>query len=270
MSKTQLKLTQEDQDSFHSEGYIILPGLLNTEFTEQLKKNVDELMADRKSPQNNEKYLVEYRDLGLLTSYPPLMDMLHQLMGPRFAMHHIHAVRQDAGNDGVHWHQDYEQVPQTNRSHIMVHVFYYLDGLNGEVGDLLVLPRSQNTIIERGSLALLGTGDLPGSVTVDKLAPGTAVIVHSAVWHGRRPKPGDGPRYFIDVSYCQHGIIWPGYRDEHHGKINQAALENGCGRDGQYDFVYDTSQFFIQKEVNPKFNEQNEGSIALKLKGMST
>ena len=49
MSKTQLKLTQEDQDSFHSEGYIMLPGLLNTEFTEELKKNVDELMADRRA-----------------------------------------------------------------------------------------------------------------------------------------------------------------------------------------------------------------------------
>ena len=269
MSKTQSKLTPEDQDFFHTEGYVMLPGFLDTGFTEELKKNVDELMADRKNPESYEKYLVEYQDLGLLTSHPPLMKMLDQLMGPRFAMHHIHAVRQDAGNDGVHWHQDYEQVPQTNRSHIMVHVFYYLDGLNGEVGDLLVLPRSQNTIIERGSLALLGTGDLPGSLTIDDVPPGTAVIVHSAVWHGRRPKPGNGPRYFIDVSYCQQGIIWPGYRDEHHEKINHAALENGCGRDGLYNFVYDTSQFFIQKDVNPKFNEQNEGSIALKLKGMS-
>ena len=115
MSKIQSKLTPEDQDSFHSEGYIILPEFLDTEFTKQLKKNVDELMADRKNSQNREKYLVEYQSLGLLTSHPPLMNMLNQIMGPEFAMHHIHAVRQDKGNDGVHWHQDYEQVPQTNR-----------------------------------------------------------------------------------------------------------------------------------------------------------
>ncbi len=259
-------LSAEDQEFFAREGYIMLPGLLEGAFNERLKEDVDRLMLDRQ--EKRESYLVAYRELGLLTSHPPLIERLQQLMGPRFAMHHIHAVRQDTGNSGVHWHQDYEQLPQTNRSHIMVHVFYYLDGLNGEVGDLLVLPRSQNTIVGNGSLSMLGTEDLPNSLTVDDVPPGTAIIVHSAVWHARRAKPGDGPRYFIDVSYCQEGVLWPGYRGEHHAEINRTALETGCGRDGQYDFLYDTSQFFIQDEVRGKFNELNKGSIALQMEGI--
>ena len=164
-------------------------------------------------------------------------------------------MRQDAGNRGVNWHQDYEQVPQLNRTHIMVHVFYYLNGLDGTVGDLLVLPRSQDLVVANGGIGLFGTEDLPGSVTVDSLPPGSAVIVHSAVWHARRPKPGgEGhPRYFIDVSYCQHGTLWPGYPKVH--EINAKALEMGHDRDGQYDFLLEASpQPFvggIGSPVNP-------------------
>ena len=258
-------LSTEDQEFFAREGYVMLPGFLDEAFNERLKGDVDRLMNDRE--EQRASHIVSYRELGLLTSHPPLIEMLKQLMGPLFAMHHIHAVRQDTGNGGVHWHQDYEQLPQTNRSHVMVHVFYYLDGLNGEVGDLLVLPRSQDTIVGNGSLKLLGTEDLPSSLTVDDVPPGTAVIVHSAVWHARRAKPGDGPRYFIDVSYCQEGVLWPGYGG-HQAEINQTALDNGCGRDGQYDFLYDTSKFFVQSEVREKFNEQNKGSIALQMEGL--
>ena len=53
-------------------------------------------------------------------------------------------------SNNIGWHQDYEQYPQTNRTHPMVHVFYYLNGLNGEVGDLTLLPRSQGLIFGRG------------------------------------------------------------------------------------------------------------------------
>ncbi len=212
--------------------------------------------------------IVSYPQMGGLTSHPPIINRLRALMGERFAMHHIHSARHEAGNGGVNWHQDYEQYPQTNRSHIMVHVFYYLSGLNGTVGDLLVLPRSQNVVVPNGGMGLFGTQDLPGSLVVDKLTPGSAIIVHSALWHARRPKPGgeDHPRYFIDVSYCQHGVLWPAYPriDE----INSKALELGLGRDGTCDFLYDSTQFFNRRELDEAFKERNKGSIALQMKGV--
>ena len=261
-------LSAEDQEFFHREGYLMLPGFIEDDYRERIKADVDQLMLDRQN--KDERFLVAYKEMGLLTSHPALIEKLQALMVPRFAMHHIHAVRQDAGNRGVNWHQDYEQYPQTNRSHIMVHVFYYLDGLNGEIGDLLVLPRSQNMVIANGGLGLFGTEDLPGSICVDNVSPGTAIIVHSGVWHARRAKPGgeNFSRYFIDVSYCQHGVLWPGYRDEMQQEINCTALETGCGRDGAYDFLYDTTQFFNHRKLSEKFREANKGSIVLQMKGM--
>ena len=72
-------LSAEDQDFFAREGYIMLPGFLEDDFNERLKEDVDRLMRDRQ--EGSESYLVGYRELGLLTSHPPLIERLQQLMG---------------------------------------------------------------------------------------------------------------------------------------------------------------------------------------------
>tara|TARA_B100000809_G_scaffold219644_1_gene226929 strand:+ start:551 stop:1363 length:813 start_codon:yes stop_codon:yes gene_type:complete len=259
-------VSDTDQEFFHREGYLVLPGLIDADYNARLMTELDELIIHREA--DDRHMLVTYPEMGHLTCHAPIIERLQLLLGPRFAMHHIHSARQDAGNRGVRWHQDYEQFPQTNRSHIMVHVFYYLNGLNGTIGDLLVLPQSQNIVISNGGLGLFGTEDLPGSLCVDDLPPGSAIIVHSALWHARRPKPGgeNHPRYFIDISYCQHGVLWPAYPKIE--QINDKALELGLGQDGNYEFLYDSTQFFNRGDYDAAFQERNEGSIALQMKGV--
>ena len=90
------------------------------------------------------------------------------------------------------------------------------------------------------------------------------VIVHSALFHARRAKPGgdEQPRYFIDVSYCRNGILWPGYpRME---QINAKALEMGAGRGGRYAFLYDGSHFFEQAPRRERL-QRAAGSLVLEL-----
>ena len=256
------QITETERTQFEEQGFIMLPGFIDSEHRQQLRADVDRLCADRE--QQCPKHLINYHELGLLTSHPAMMETLKQLMGDRFAMHHIHAVRQDPGAHGVNWHHDYEQHPQANRSHTMVHIFYYLNGLNGEVGDLLLVPGTHNKIMNRDALSQFGTSDLPGSLTIDNVPEGTAVIVHSALFHARRPKPGgeNKSRYFIDISYCQHGIQWPGYHSV--DAINKDALKNNLGRDGLYDFLYDTSNFFPRSDIDT-FHEHNVGSLCTKI-----
>ena len=255
-------LSAKQLAGFETDGYLVLEGLLDAEECDLLRAEVDYLVQRRTA--GEQPLIVSYPRMALLTSHPPAMTPLQQLMGGEFAMHHIHASRHDAGQEGVHWHQDYEQYPQTNRSHLMVHVFYYLSGLNGEVGDLLLVPRSQHSVIARDALHIFGTEDLPGSLTVDRLAAGSAVIVHSALFHARRAKPGGAgqPRYFIDISYCRNGILWPGYpRME---QINAKALEMGADRGGRYAFLYDGSHFFERAPQRERL-QQAEGSLVLEL-----
>ena len=129
----------------------------------------------------------------------------------------------------------------------ILHVFYYLNGLNGEIGDLLILPRSHNVLSQR-SLEIFGTKDLPGSISINSLPYGSAIIVHSAIWHARRQKNGgnNNPRYFIDISYCQFGVKWPAYKELSTTEIiNKKALYMGLDRGGKYLHLYDYMIHYI-------------------------
>ena len=107
-----------------------------------------------------------------------------------------------------------------------------------------------------------------GQITIDHLAPDSVVIVHSALVHGRRQRPGGttGPRYFTDVSYCQQsteldGRRWPAYQvfhskagagDNSSKKINALHLSRGRGGiDGRYNFLYDTDAFYTFENATP-------------------
>ncbi len=257
-------LTRDDLERFDEEGYLVFEGLFDDDLNQRLKDDVDLMMEDRE--QGERKMIVSYDELAMLTSEPIVVDRVADLMdGKEFTHHHIHARWQGEGERGVAWHHDYVQTPQTNRSHLMVHVFMYLDGLNGEVGDLLVLPGSHKKIMNGDAFRQFEFEDLPRSRTYDDLPPGSFIILHSAVQHCRRPKPGGQTfkRYFIDTSYCQNGVLWGGYNNIE--EINRVALEKGCDRGGKYAFLHDTNQFFDRRPNIEKLEGLNEGSLVLQL-----
>lgn len=260
-------LTEKQIIAFKEKGFIQLDSFLPEDLCSNLRVEVDELVCKRKKQEA--PLVISYHEMGMLTSYPPMISIIQQLMKSKFAMHHIHAARHDAGERASNWHHDYEQIPNTNRSHLMVHVFYYLDGLNGEIGDLLLIPGSQNQISQRDALNIFETKDLPGSLCIDNTSPGSAIIVHSGLFHARRPKAGgeNNPRYFIDISYCQNGILWPGYPLVE--EVNTLALKKGFDRSGDFKFLYDTNQFFDQKEFEERYGtrlEKTTGSMCLQIK----
>lgn len=250
-------------ESFRSDGYLVFPRLFDDAECAAFKADIDALQqpvpagASRRIP-------VEMPTLGSLLSHRRVMEIITAVMGPGFAFHHLHAVRQDAGTHGVNWHQDYEQIPQSNRSHLMVHFFYYFNGLNGTIGDLLFVPKSQNAVVSNGGLNLLGTSDLPGTVVVNDLPPGSAVLVHSALWHARRAQPGgeEQPRYFADASYCQAGIRWPSYGVSHWREVLAKARANGLDPEGKHAHLFDEAHFFDQQAAY-KVVRESQGSMAI-------
>lgn len=216
-------LDQDQVDGFADRGYLVLPSFLPPAEVQRLIGEVDHWTASglrdasiacaveassRRPPEVMELELSRH---GRLIGHPPLMGILEQLLGPVFAFHHMHSSRHDPGLPGKGWHHDYEQHPQASRTHTMVHVFHYLSGLDGTVGDLVLLPSSHRIVAGKDGLRHAGTEPLYGEVVIDDLPPGSTVIVHSALFHARRPRPGGdgGSRYFIDAAYCQGGALWP-------------------------------------------------------------
>ena len=249
-------LDDEQVASFAQRGYLVLPSLLAQATVTKLKHEVDRWVdtglreasiarctqpTSRNPPDVME---LELDGHGSLIGHPPLMAILEQLVGPRFAFHHMHSIRQDPGLAGKEWHHDYEQEPQSNRSHVMVHVFHYLSGLDGTVGDLVLLPGSHRIVADKHALSDAGTDHLHGEVVLDDLAPGSTVIVHSALFHARRAQPARemDARYFIDVSYCQVGAVWPAVKPYWVGMLARAR-ELGLDR-GTWPELFDERHFY--------------------------
>ena len=246
-------------ETFQDQGYAVFPEFLEKEEIDTLKAAVD---GHASALPQRHAYVDE--QLGALTWHPRVAPILDDLMGGRYVFHHIHAARHDAGKEGVSWHQDYEQYPQTNRSHLMVHVFFYLNGLNGTIGDLLFVPGSHRFATESRALTFLGTADIPGAITVNDVPPGSVLIVHSALWHARRPKPGgeDNPRWFVDVSYCRSGVKWPSYARGPGMLTDLRERHEAAG--GTRPWLFDESQFFDAARAR-ELSGSLEGSVLLDL-----
>ena len=241
-----MQLLSENQIGiFNKEGYLVFESFFDESEVDKFKADIDQMEVDRKEKKPLLS-MMQYPELGPLICHPKVMEIVESLMGSDFHFHHLHANRQEAGTPGVNWHQDYDQIPQTNRSHLMVHLFYYFDGLNGEVGDLLVLPRSQSQIVDNSALWMLQQIDLPGSITVDDLPKGSMVLVHSGLWHARRAKPGgeNRPRYFTDASYCQAGVRWASYGMPKWREILADARERGLDGNGKYPELLNEARFY--------------------------
>jgi hypothetical protein len=210
-------------DQFANLGYLVMPGLLPDELVSRLRPEVDwwvdsgmraRSIAASIDPDTHgipPTVEVEMEAHGDLVSHPSLMVLLSQLMGADFVFHHLHTDRHGPETPGKPWHHDYERGPQTDGRYLMIHVLSYLDGLDEYTASLVVLPGSHSEVAHKIARAHAGTGELPGEVVIGPLPPGSVIVLHSALFHARRPKPGrpGRPRYFTDASYCQAGTLWP-------------------------------------------------------------
>ncbi|MFJ8882885.1 phytanoyl-CoA dioxygenase family protein [Streptomyces sp. NPDC102402] len=211
---------------FHENGYLLLPGFLPAPLVERLVPEVDrwvdrglrqvsiDACADSGSapPPLVELEMDSHAELA---AYEPLLELLEteSLLGRTFVFHHLHSDRRLPGGSGKAWHHDYEQHPQKDRDHPMVHALHYIEGLRPGMGALALLPGSHRQVAEKDAWSDLGTAEQPGEVVIDDLPPGSTVLLHSALFHTRRAASdarSDGRhRYMIDASYCRTGVLWP-------------------------------------------------------------
>ncbi|MFE4451658.1 phytanoyl-CoA dioxygenase family protein [Streptomyces sp. NPDC056796] len=236
-----------DAARFSRDGYLVLPDFLPASLVARLSPEVDHWVgtglrqrsidACRRPEEFGPPPVVELHMSahGELAVHPPLLKLLGELLGPHFVFHHLHSDRRPAGGSGKSWHHDYEQRPQRDRTHPMIHALHYIGGLEPAMGGLALLPGSHREVAEKDARAQLGTAVLPGEVLVDALPPRSTVILHSALFHTRRAAPGPvegaGFRYMIDASYCRTGpgVQWPPVKP-YWRQVLAVARERGLAR----------------------------------------
>lgn len=256
-------VTAEERRLFDEQGFFIRKGFLQSPRVQRICAAIDKFTAEE--PPFDGRNVWRHAALAELVVDDATLAIVDALMGSRdYAWHHLHAARHEAGLGGVAWHHDYEQIPQTNRHHLQIHVLHYPHGLNGTIGDLLLLPGSHRSVMRRDALSFLKTQDLPGCVVIDALPPGSTIFVHSALVHARRRRPGgEGEaRYFIDDVYMNGAIKWPSYgRDGWRDTLREMAAHHSRA---DHPRLFDADAFFDIAEGVARLRGRS-GSLALDL-----
>ncbi|MGW6421632.1 phytanoyl-CoA dioxygenase family protein [Nocardia sp. NPDC055053] len=200
-------------------GYLIVPGLVPDDLCARLLPEVDRWVDQGLRTRSIDSCLdpakfgippvmeFEMPAHGEILTHRPLMAILDRLLGPDYVFHHLHSDRHDATTPAKAWHHDYEPNDRSDPSLTMLHALHYLNGLDGTMAGLVVLPGSHRRPGSKTAMAHLGSGPLDGEVVIDELAPGSTVLLHSALLHARRTAATTSQRrrYFVDASYCQTG-----------------------------------------------------------------
>lgn len=261
--RTAVVLTDQELDQFKRHGYVVRPGFIDDVQARRARADVDRFAVEQ--PKFDGRNVAEYDALAELIVHPETLAIVDQLTGQHgFTFHHLHAALHPPGMPGVGWHHDYEQVPQTNRAHTQVHVLHYLNGLDGSIGDFVVLPKSHRAVMRRDAFFYFGTHELPGEVIIDSLPRGSTLFCHSALLHARRAKPGGGERsrYFIDIAFMEHGVLWPSYGRE--GWQGMLARLDAKLHQRERPQLFDAGVFFDIADANARLAGVH-GSMALLL-----
>lgn len=151
-----MKLTQDQIDTFHREGWLFLPDLFSPEEVDVLRQEAEGIYREQRPEIWREKngapriafaahtYNEAFRLLG---SHPRLIGPVEQIFGEKLYMHQFKINAKAAFTGDVwQWHQDYgtwkrdDGMPAPKAMNISV----FLDEVYPFNGALMLVPKSQN------------------------------------------------------------------------------------------------------------------------------
>ena len=237
-----MKLTSDDVLSFEKCGYMVLDGVMPKELSEQLKETVNAIESKSVHISASVNY---FKDLLFSPWIHDICSLIFQARS--YSLHHLHAACHREGMPSLGWHHDYESLNKQDRSFPMIHIFFYLNGMRNEIGELLVVPGSHLQGHGRYEFAGEPFDRFPGVKSISRLRSGSIVVVNSALLHARRSLPGGAlhPRYFIDASFCDHRGSWIPYLEGGDWKkiLSELALYDRINSGGEFQFLFNKRCF---------------------------
>ncbi len=228
-------LTQEQIDTFRSEGYIPIGKLIEDSDLEELRSEYDRtfdearestlyrnLSADGGAAQRHDEGAEEEmlqimqmceRSLAFrrLLYHEPILDIAEDLIGPNIQLFHDQALFKPAHHGGpIHPHQDnaYWRCLPAN----LVSCWLTLDDVDVDNGAMHLLPGSHLAAMghERGDVLLdAGTPD-PAESRVVPLPAGGALFHHCQTLHFTPPNRTDRQRRAFAIHFMTPGTRSPG------------------------------------------------------------
>ena len=205
MIRTRIEIPLDDlRLALSRDGYYVVDSLLDLSTCNSIARRLEAMSEENP----DSKTLVPDPYFDDFIVHPRIIKIATAILGEHLLFHHMNGRVLKQTPIEKAWHHDYDAMyPWRRTDPIMIHIMIYPRGLASDNGPLLVLPGSHRREVDRSFPKSLGTGRLDGAVSII-VAPGTAVILNSALWHARE-LPSTLPRYDLNISYCQPGMLRP-------------------------------------------------------------
>ena len=215
-------LTADQKDFFEENGYLIIPGALNSREIAHFTALVDAM--DRRHRQAQElgpEPFVEIRNaiakehaLLELIDWPSAFPLVVELMGPSLQLNTSHTMVRPPQPSGtvasfkaIDWHRDgCEEVFAVHGTFPLIYtkIGYFLTDLSRpDMGNLRVIPGSHKHAAKPPQRA--GDSDPQGAIQV-LTRPGDAVLFQQRTWHAVGPNFSNTVRKNIYMGYCYRWV----------------------------------------------------------------
>ena len=224
-------LSQAQREQYRRSGWVAVPGLVDSEWLERLRRVTDEFVDA--SRELNESNILYDLDVGHSADEPRLRRLssptdLHEtywefasqsvitdvavdLLGPDVKFHHSKLnFKAPRGGEEVKWHQDIQFWPHTNYDLLTIGVF--LEDVEAGMGEVGFVPGSHDGPLfdlydlDDRWVGALRDGDVE-RVGVDAaeypIGPAGTITVHNCrTVHGSAPNRSDRPRPLLLQTYA--------------------------------------------------------------------
>lgn len=191
------------------EGYLVLPRILPPDYIARIKRELADVeMAPTsysaaqtratRQPQWSSRAVCE------LIGFPPVIDLLTQLMGPDIVFTRGFFQRTWPGCPGISMHTD----GQPHGSNLfgyegscprLLRVLYYLDDLTPQRAPFRLIPRSHLSF-HADANPYVRYRSHPEEITL-VIPAGSAVLIPSMLFHGSHPNLDTEPRELVQLGY---------------------------------------------------------------------
>ena len=194
---------------FEVEGYVVLPAVLPGDVIARMKTELADVEMYHTSYSTNQTRSTTQpqwlsRAVAELIGFPPMIDLLTDLLGPEIVFTRGFFQRTRPGSPGISMHTD----GQPHGSDLfgwegscprLVRVLYYLDELTPERAPFRLIPRSHLSFHADASPYARSKWH-PEEITLCAPA-GSAVIVPHMLQHGSHPNKSSESRELVQLGY---------------------------------------------------------------------
>jgi ectoine hydroxylase-related dioxygenase (phytanoyl-CoA dioxygenase family) len=228
-------ISQTDIDFYNTNGFLVVPDVLDGTTVKALRAAVEELVAaSRAVTGNTALYDLEddhrpdaprvrrlkdpdrhHEVFAGLRAHPEVVAVLEALWGTgvRFDKSKLN-MKSEGGGAAVEWHQDWAFYPHTNDD--LAAVGFMIDDVGEDNGPMMVVPGSHRGPVYDhhsggyfcGAMDLVRDGiEVAAAVPLTGRA-GSITIHHVRAVHGSAPNRSNRPRRFLLHQYCA-ADAWP-------------------------------------------------------------